>query len=85
MVEMLLVYKSILPSKIFLLNICFKVLNRISVCVGEEPSPNSFKVLKVNVNIFSVRSLIINYVLEKRLEGERTTNRNLSLEKEINQ
>lgn len=53
--------------------------------MGEEPSPNSFKVLKVNVNIFSVRSLIINYVLEKRLEGERTTNRNLSLEKEINQ
>ena len=59
MIEMLQVYKSVLASKIFLLNICFKVLNRISVCVGEKPSWNSFKVLKVNVNIVSLRSFII--------------------------
>lgn len=68
----------------YLLNICFKVLNRISMCVGEKPSRNIFKVLNVNVNIVSLNSLIINYVLKKMVE-EKTTNSNLSLKVKTNQ
>lgn len=68
----------------YLLNICFKVLNKISVCVGEKYSRNIFKVLNINVNIVSLSSLIINYVLKKMIE-EKTRNSNLSLKVKTNQ
>lgn len=54
------------------------------MCVGEKSSRNIFKVLNVNVNIVSLNSLIINYVLKKMVE-EKTTNSNLSLKVKTNQ
>lgn len=54
--------------KIYLLNICLKVLNRIFIYIWEKFFWNSFKVLKVSVNIVSLRLLVINYVLEERLK-----------------
>lgn len=45
-------------------------LNSISLDVGTKPSPNSFKALKVNVNSVSLRSLIMNHVLEERWKGK---------------